>query len=37
VKDLDREPFIAVMSVVYEKARRDPATANLIDRIRNVE
>ena len=37
VKDLDREPFIAVMSVVYEKARRDPATANLIDRLRNVE
>jgi len=37
VKDLDREPFIAAMSVVYEKARRDPATANLIDRIRNVE
>ena len=37
VKDLDREPFIAVMSVVYEKARRDPATANLIDRIRNAE
>ena len=37
VKDLDREQFVAAMSVVYEKARRDPATANLIDRIRNVE
>jgi tripartite ATP-independent transporter DctP family solute receptor len=37
VKDFDREPFEDAMAAVYEKARRDPAAAELIDRIRKVE
>jgi tripartite ATP-independent transporter DctP family solute receptor len=37
IMDFDRPPFEAAMASIYEKARRDPATAKLIDRIRNVE
>jgi tripartite ATP-independent transporter DctP family solute receptor len=37
VTDFDRKPFEAAMTGIYEKARRDPATAELIDRIRKVE
>jgi tripartite ATP-independent transporter DctP family solute receptor len=37
VKDFDRKPFEAAMAGLYEKAQRDPAAAQLIDRIRKVE
>jgi tripartite ATP-independent transporter DctP family solute receptor len=37
VKDFDRRPFEDAMAPIYEKARRDPAAAELIDRIRKVE
>jgi TRAP-type C4-dicarboxylate transport system substrate-binding protein len=37
VADFDRKPFEAAMAGIYEKARRDPAAAILIDRIRKVE
>jgi tripartite ATP-independent transporter DctP family solute receptor len=37
IRDFDRKPFEAAMATIYEKARRDPATAELIDRIRKVE
>jgi tripartite ATP-independent transporter DctP family solute receptor len=37
VEDFDRKPFEAAMAPIYEKAQRDPATAALIERIRNVE
>jgi tripartite ATP-independent transporter DctP family solute receptor len=37
VADFDRRPFEAAMTRIYEKARRDPAAAKLIDRIRKVE
>jgi tripartite ATP-independent transporter DctP family solute receptor len=37
VKDIDRKPFEAAMAAIYEKAQRDPATAQLIERIRKVE
>jgi tripartite ATP-independent transporter DctP family solute receptor len=37
VADFDRRPFEAAMTGIYEKARRDPAAAKLIDRIRKVE
>jgi tripartite ATP-independent transporter DctP family solute receptor len=37
VKDFDRKPFEAAMLPLYEQARRDPASATLIDRIRKVE
>jgi tripartite ATP-independent transporter DctP family solute receptor len=37
VTDFDRKPFEAAMAGLYEKAQRDPATAELIDRIRKVE
>ena len=37
VKDFDRKPFEDAMAAIYEKARRDPAAAELIDRIRKVE
>jgi tripartite ATP-independent transporter DctP family solute receptor len=37
VEDFDRKPFEAAMATIYEKAQRDPATAALIERIRNVE
>jgi tripartite ATP-independent transporter DctP family solute receptor len=37
VKDIDRKPFEAAMAAIYEKAQRDPAAAQLIERIRKVE
>jgi TRAP-type C4-dicarboxylate transport system substrate-binding protein len=37
VRDFDRKPFEDAMAPLYEKARRDPASAELIDRIRKVE
>jgi TRAP-type C4-dicarboxylate transport system substrate-binding protein len=36
VSDFDRKPFEAAMADIYTKARRDPATAALIERIRKV-
>jgi tripartite ATP-independent transporter DctP family solute receptor len=36
-RDFDRKPFEAAMAPIYEKAQRDPATADLIERIRAVE
>ena len=37
VTDIDRKPFEAAMSGIYAKAQRDPAAAELIERIRKVE
>jgi len=37
VTDFDRKPFEAAMAEVYAKAQRDPATAELIARIRKVQ
>ena len=37
VSDIDKKPFEAAMAGIYEKSRRDPASAQLIDRIRKVE
>jgi tripartite ATP-independent transporter DctP family solute receptor len=37
VKEIDRKPFEAAMAAIYEKAQRDPAAAQLIERIRKVE
>jgi TRAP-type C4-dicarboxylate transport system substrate-binding protein len=37
IKDFDRRPFQAAIAPIYEKAKRDPATAALIDRIRKTE
>jgi len=37
VTDFDRRPFEAAMTPVYEKVRRDPAAAALIERIRKVD
>ena len=37
VKDFDRKPFEQAMLPLYEQARRDPASATLIERIRKVE
>ncbi|WP_051382420.1 TRAP transporter substrate-binding protein [Bradyrhizobium sp. Tv2a-2] len=37
IRDFDRKPFEAAMAPIYQKARRDPAAAALIDRIRKVE
>jgi tripartite ATP-independent transporter DctP family solute receptor len=37
VTDFDRKPFEAAMAGIYAKAERDPATAELIERIRKVE
>ena len=37
VSDFDRKPFEAAMAGIYEKAQRDPAVAELIQRIRKVE
>ena len=37
VKDFDRKPFEAAMATIYEKVQRDPAAAQLIERIRKVE
>jgi len=37
VTDFDRKPFEAAMAAIYAKAQRDPAAAELIQRIRKVE
>jgi tripartite ATP-independent transporter DctP family solute receptor len=37
VTDFDRKPFEAAMTGIYARARRDPAAAQLIERIRKVE
>jgi tripartite ATP-independent transporter DctP family solute receptor len=37
VSDFDRKPFEAAMTGIYAKARRDPAVAALIERIRKVD
>ncbi len=37
VTDFDRKPFEAAMAGIYAEAQRDPATAELIERIRKVE
>jgi tripartite ATP-independent transporter DctP family solute receptor len=37
VTDIDRKPFETAMAGIYTKARRDPAAAQLIERIRKVE
>jgi TRAP-type C4-dicarboxylate transport system substrate-binding protein len=37
VTDFDHNPFEAAMAGIYAKAERDPATAELIGRIRKVE
>ncbi|WP_424601944.1 TRAP transporter substrate-binding protein DctP [Bradyrhizobium sp.] len=36
VTDLGRKPFEAAMAPIYAKVRRDPAAAQLIERIRKV-
>jgi TRAP-type C4-dicarboxylate transport system substrate-binding protein len=37
VTDFDRKPFEAAMTGIYTKAQRDPAIAQLIERIRKVQ
>jgi tripartite ATP-independent transporter DctP family solute receptor len=37
VTDFDRKPFEAAMAGIYAKTQRDPASAELIERIRKVE
>src|SRR6478735_5591490 len=37
IKDFDRKPFEEAMAAVYDKVQRDPASAQLIERIRKVE
>jgi len=37
VADIDKKPFEAAMTGIYDKAQRDPETAKLIERIRKVE
>jgi tripartite ATP-independent transporter DctP family solute receptor len=37
VSDIDRKPFEAAMAEIYAKAQKDPAIAQLIERIRGVE
>ena len=37
VSDIDRKPFEAAMAGIYAKARLDPTSAALIERIRKVE
>jgi tripartite ATP-independent transporter DctP family solute receptor len=37
ISDVDRKPFEAVMAGIHAKADRDPAIAQLIERIRKVE
>ena len=37
VTDFDRKPFEAAMAPLYAKAQRDPAAAQLIERIRKVD
>jgi tripartite ATP-independent transporter DctP family solute receptor len=37
ITDFDRKPFEAAMTALYEKTQRDPASAQLIARVRKVE
>ena len=37
ITDFDRKPFEAAMTGIYAKAQRDPAAAELIERIRKVD
>ena len=37
IRDFDRKPFEEAMAPLYDKAKRDPAAAALIERIRKVE
>ena len=37
VRDFDRKPFEDAMTPLYDKAKRDPVAATLIERIRRVE
>ena len=37
VTDIDKKPLEAAMAGIYAKAKRDPASAQLIERIRKVE
>jgi tripartite ATP-independent transporter DctP family solute receptor len=37
VTDIDRKPFEAALAGIYQKAQRDAAAAELIERIRKVE
>ena len=37
ITDIDRKPFEAAMAGIYARAQRDPAMAELIERIRKVE
>ncbi len=37
ISDIDRKPFEAAMAGIYAKVQRDPAMAELIERIRKVE
>ena len=37
IANFDRKPFEAAMDGIYAKARRDPAAAELIERIRKVD
>ena len=37
VTDIDKKPFETAMDGIYAKARRDPAAAQLIERIRKVQ
>jgi tripartite ATP-independent transporter DctP family solute receptor len=37
VTDIDKKPFEAAMTGIYDKALRDPDSAKLIERIRKVE
>jgi tripartite ATP-independent transporter DctP family solute receptor len=37
ITDFDRKPFEAAMDGIYTKAKRDPAAAELIERIRKVD
>jgi tripartite ATP-independent transporter DctP family solute receptor len=37
VSEIDRKPFEAAMTGIYAKVQRDPVSAKLIERIRNVE
>ena len=37
VTDIDRKPFEAAMAGIYARTQRDPAMAQLIERIRKVE
>jgi hypothetical protein len=37
VTDFDRKAFEAAMAAIYARAQRDPASAELIERIRQLE